>query len=286
MNRSLTSWTATLRAQSSTKILCAFIYGWLALQSLVLFFDKDILWGLSNVFFRFGQSDRFVENAVLRLYYQAEIFPLVYYGSIVTAVLGMLNHRWSFLPRILAWATGMLLYSAASAAYGWSMPLMLNMAFIAAFIHDDSLINWRNSLNSILLWNLRLQGLIFFLVMAAFQWGASQWTSGTAMYYQWHLDYSLRECFHAMRESLLPWARMFTYAWMLYCSAFPLLIWIRGCRRILIRAGLGFTLVYGLLWSNGMNDIALLALLLPWMHWPTQNKLERNGELTSIKEVP
>lgn len=265
MIKTRTSLPSFFPAQISSGEVVVFIYAWMAMQGIVLFADREILWGIDNVFFRFGQSNRLIENAVLRLYYIPEIFPWVYYTHIAACLAALLDRGWAFIPRMVAWATGLLLYNAAAAAYGWSMPLMMNMTFIGILMHTQSKLNLIASIQPVLIWLMRMQGLIFLSACALYQWGASQWILGDAFYYRWHLDFNLRECWHSSRASWLVFSKVITYGWMGFCSLFPIVIWFKKMRSAILIGGLVLTLVYLIVCNNAMNALALPALLLPWL---------------------
>jgi len=260
----------------------AFIYVWMILNLLTLSADREILWGPDNVFFRFGQSDRLLENLVLRLYYQPGSYRWVYYAHFIACFFAISNRSWSFLPRIIAWGSGLLLYNAAWAAFGWSMPLMLNLALLSAFMHSKSKLAWRISLNTTLLWMMRIQCLIFFAVLALYQWGSTQWLSGDAVYYQWHLDYFLIEKMHSSRASLFTFIHILNYGWMSYCTLLPIAIWIKPMRRAIVRTGFVFAAIYFCFWSAQINAIALVALLLPWSK--KRSELPKSTEFTGAPQ--
>ena len=105
------------------RLLTVLVYGWFIINVLMIWKVRDYLWGINNVFYRQGHADDMLQNFFYQLIYDAERFHPIFYTHIICALLSMIERRWSFIPRLLTWMTGLMLYYAATEAFNSVMQM-------------------------------------------------------------------------------------------------------------------------------------------------------------------
>jgi hypothetical protein len=173
-------------------ILAQAPFALLLLQVLLLFSERRLLWGVDNLFYRFGHADDFLSNAILRLYYAPELSGWILIVHILCCVLALLSGPLAMLPRMGAWLTALMLYAAAPTAYCGYMPLLLAMSFasIGLCLHTPFFerIHVRYWLHIL----MRAQSVLFACAFACFAWGTEQWLQGQTFHYAIHHDAMIR----------------------------------------------------------------------------------------------
>jgi len=226
---------------------------------------RAIIWGPDNVLFRYGLANNFIENAVLRLYYQPELFPWIYYTYPIFLLISLLNHPLSFVARILAWFCGLMLFSAAEHVYGLGIILLLQTALLLIPVHYESTSASRRWLNSFSMLALRLQTIIILGTIAIFMWGSIQWKSGEAIYYLIHEPFRFRLPFHTMFGESTMILKTINYLLFAVISLLPITLIVRPTRfystLALLITGIFCTLMY----TNMAIGFALISLALPWI---------------------
>jgi len=225
----------------------------------------NLLWGPTNVVFRFGIADGLLENAVLRLYYQPELFLWIYCSHPVLLILSMRNTRLVFIWRILAWITGLMLYAAAPNAFGWGVILILQSAFFLSPVHYESTSTFRLWLNSLALFFLRIQTIVILSTAALFAWGSSQWPDGDTVYYMIHQSFQFR---FALQETFAESKAILTgitYLLLGIMSVLPVSLILRYTRfpstlTLLITGAICIVFL-----TNMSIGFALATLALPWI---------------------
>lgn len=245
-----------------SELIVGGIYFLLLLQALLLFTDRGLLWGIDNVMYRFGHTDRFIENTVLRLYYQPGLFAWIYYGHLMACGAALLSFRLVFIPRIIAWFTGLMLYHAAPAAYSEAMPLLLNMAVIASFYHSSASSRLINTVNYWIPIMLRIQSLIVVTTFLLYAFGSVQWPGGSAVYY--HLHHNSLICAQGYRQLLTKFSTSLTYGLLAYAITFISLVGFVRTRRIIINIGIIISCSYVALSCQLMNGLVCILMLLTW----------------------
>jgi hypothetical protein len=245
-------------------ILARAPFALLLLQVLLLFSERRLLWGVDNLFYRFGHADDFLSNAILRLYYAPELSGWILTVHILCCVLALLSVPVAVLPRMGAWLTALMLYAAAPTAYFQFMPLLLTMSFasIGLCLHTPFFerIHVRYWLHVL----MRAQSVLFACAFACFAWGTEQWLQGQTFYYAIHQDAMIRPWVLQQQEILGSMSAGFTYTLMVFATLFPLLMMIRSMRIKGIYVGALIVIAHALLFNHVLNSLTLALLLLPW----------------------
>jgi len=254
----------TSKERAGAHILSLAPFVLLLLQALLLLPEHRMLWGADNVFYRYGQGDGFLTNAILRVYYSPELAGKVLVTHLICCLLALLPLSIAALPRFIAWLTALMLYAAAPAAYGWTMPFLLATCVVSIGLCLKT--NWlgRLELRYWLHQLLRAQSLLWIMAFAAMAWGNDQWTRGETFYYAIHLDAAIHQWVMENRTWLSQLSVACSYPVLMYATLLPLMLPIKRFRPIGILVGILFLCGYALVFSNVMNTLTLGLLLLPW----------------------
>lgn len=223
-----------------------------------------MLWGAENVFYRFGQGGGFLSNAIYRLYYKPELANTILILHVVSCLLALLPHSFAAPPRVVAWVTALMLYAAAPSAYGWTMPLLLNISAVSIGLCLKSdwldLLGFRYWLHQL----LRAQSLVWIIGFAAMAWGNDQWQRGEAFYYAIHHDAAVRHWVLDSRTWLSRLSIAVSYAVLCYATLLPVVLLLNRLRSTAITVGIVLLFGYSLVFTNIMNAAVIGLLLLPW----------------------
>lgn len=256
--------TAIPKAQ---RLLTVIVYGWFIINVMMIWNVRDYLWGINNVFYRQGHADDMLQNFFYQLIYDAERFHPIFYTHIICVLLSLIERRWSFIPRLLTWITGLMLYYAATEAFNSGMQIMLLLSFYCSFIYTKDGGALRNVLTNLARYACTVQVVMVYLTAAIYKLSGQQWLAGDALYFALHIDYlsSSWMSSSSLIRSMLVYKTL-TYAGLMYQIAFPILIWFKKSRLWFLAVGIIFHLFIGCvmhLWDFAIAMIFCYALFLP-----------------------
>jgi hypothetical protein len=241
------------------------VLGFLIVLWMTTIPEHRLFWGNDNVLFRFGMADSILENTFLRLYYQPEIYAWIYFSHPFLLIAGLRNSAYSWIPRLLGWFTGMLLYQAAPGILGWGAILLLQFAFLLIPVHYETASSVRKWFNSLSIAAMRIQTILVISVIAIFMWGSDQWPKGETIYYLIHQPSEVRTFLYET-SSGLNWLWMtITYALLIITTCLTASLLFRPTRYY----STVFILVTGsvavLSFNNLAHGFAVITLALPWI---------------------
>jgi hypothetical protein len=245
----------------------AFVYGWFLINIAMMWSVRDYLWGTDTVLVRFGAGPRMIDNFVYMLVYDLDKFPFVFYPHIIAAALSMFDRWWSFIPRIIAWITGILLYYAATPVFNSGMLLMLLLAFYCIPFYSRSAHPIRIMLTNAAVWAAKIQVVLVYAFSLFFKLSGTQWLAGDAVYYTLQIDRFSNDFFRAsstLKDKLLMMSM--DYAALLYHAIFPAVVWLKKGRKALLIVGICFHLFIGIvmhLWDFALAMIFAYAFFFP-----------------------
>lgn len=256
-----------VHAPQSLRLFSILVYLWFLINACMTWSVRDLLWGPKTVFYRQGHADGIIENFIYRLVYDTSEFHVIFYVHLICALLSLFEKKWSFIPRIGTWLTGLMLYYAAVEAFNSAMLLMLLMAFYCSVVYVKDASSYRNVLTNAARIACIIQVMIVYAVATIYKLGGEQWLSGTAVYYLMHIDhYTVR----SIQDSVLlktSWImKALTYFALAYQLLFPFIIWFKKSRLWFLLVGLLFHLFIGFvmhLWDFALAMIFCYALFLP-----------------------
>jgi hypothetical protein len=209
--------------------------------------------------------DSTLENVVLRLYYQPQISAWIYFSHPLLLIAGMRNAAISWLPRSLAWISGMMLYQAAPGVLGWGAVLLLQVAFLLIPVHYETESAVRKWFNSLSIAAMRILTVMVLAVVAILMWGSSQWLQGETIYYLIHQPSEVRSfLYEASADAGWLWKAL-TYALfgITTCLAASLLFRPTRYYSTVIILVIGSVAV--LSFNNLAHGFAVITLALPWI---------------------
>jgi hypothetical protein len=259
--------TGPVHCPSTLTLFPALVFGWFLLNALLCWPFHEQLWGPESVLRRYGAPSTLIQNQIYGLIYHPGRFTWIFFPHVLASALGMTDRRWSFIPRTVAWITGLMLYYAAIPAFNSGMLIMLLLAFCCIPVHTGTHSPWRHALNHFARYAAVLQVMLCYAFSAYFKLNGSQWLSGDAVYYAVHLERFSTPWITGWIGAHAGFARLLTYLVLGYQVLFPLLIFLRP-RRVLIflSVGLGMHLFIGAamhLWDFALAMIICYALFLP-----------------------
>ena len=252
-------------AHRALRFMPRIVQGFLIVLWITTIPEYQLFWGNDNVLFRFGMPDSILENAVLRLYYQPEISAWVYFLHPLLLLVGMRNAAISWIPRLLGWFTGMMLYQAAPGVFGWGAILLLQVAFLLIPVHYETESSARKWFNSLSIAAMRIQTILVLAIATIFMWGSSQWLKGETIYYLVHQPSEVRT-FLFEASNGLGWVwKATTYLLLatVTCSVASLIF--RPTRYISTTVLLVIGSLAVLSFNNLAHGFAVITLALPWI---------------------
>jgi hypothetical protein len=241
------------------------VLGFLIVLWITTLPEHKLFWGVDNALYRFGMPDSLLENAVLRLYYQPEIYAWIYFSHPIFLLIGMRNAANSWLPRLLGWITGMMIYQAAPAVLGWGVTLLLQFVFLLIPVHYETESSSRKWFNSLAIAAMRIQAILFICVVAVYMWGSAQWKQGETIYYLLHQPSEVRTFLYELSNDLGWLWKSLTYLLLGLTSCLAASLLFRPTRHYstLIILILGSIAV--LSFNNLAHGLAIITLALPWI---------------------
>lgn len=234
------------------------VYGWLFLMLLFLLPSMDVLWGPGGMqWMRYAEATR-LNNVFMHLFYvkqNAGLVLTIHGVSLVLAALGYLG----FLPRLLVFVTGGMIYFSAFSALNGGYALMWQMSGFLVFFNRSDKYRWFGDWSVPLLWGLRLQVVTVYLFSALNKLQGTTWPDGTAVYYALRHDAFAGPGLDAFVQAWPMAAAVLTWGGLAYQCAFPLLIWFVPLRKYLLVAGVAFHLFIAVM--MGLPDFGLAMVL-------------------------
>jgi hypothetical protein len=252
------------KEHAGQQILALAPFALFLIQAVLLLPEHRMLWGIENVFYRYGQGDGFLSNTILRVYYSPDLAGKVLTTHLVCCFLALVPVSIAALPRLIAWLTALMLYAAAPSAFGWTMPFLLSVSAVSIGLclkttgfDQIGLRYWLHQL-------LRAQSLLWIIAFVALAWGNDQWRHGETFYYAIHHDAAVRHWVIENRTWLSRLSVVCTYAMLMYTTLLPAILLLNRFRYMGIIVGIMLLCVYTLVFNNVMNALILGMLLLPW----------------------
>lgn len=241
------------------------VLGFLIVLWITTLPEHGLFWGPDNALFRFGMADSLIENAVLRLYYQPEIYAWIYFSHPLFLLAGMRNAASSWIPRLLSWTTGLMLYQAAPSVLGWGAVLLLQFAFLLIPVHYETDSASRKWFNSLAIAAMRIQTILILVVIAIHMWGSDQWRHGETIYYLLHQPSEVRSFLYELSDDLGWFWKTLTYSLLVMTTSLAASLLFRPTRHYSTMVILILGSIAVLCFHNLAHGLAVITLALPWI---------------------
>lgn len=259
-----------VRSSVSLRVFASLVYLWLFLQAILLWGDADILWQKSKILYRHGVSGSFLENFFYQLVWHPQRFHWIFSIHLLSALLGVFDKRWSVIPRITAWATGLIIFYSAVHIFNSGMLLMVLMAFFCSIVYTKAKSSYGIALTNAARIACLAQLCIVYFTAGVFKASGGQWLDGSALYYTAHIDHFSSPGLRTFFTEFYHLSQGLTWFGLAYQLLFPLFLFVRRGRWIVLFLGMAFHLFIGLfmhLWDFATAMMICYVLLIPDDFW-------------------
>lgn len=242
------------------------VYGWFLLNAAMLWPVKDLLWGETSVLVRFPAKNDLLNNVIYALVYDRVKFHLIFYLHLCSSLVSMWDWRWGFVPRVIAWFTGLMLFFSAIPAFNSGFLLMLLLAFYCIPYYSNARSVIGIALNNTVRLASIVQVVMVYALACFFKLTGSQWISGDALYYALSIDRFSSASFVASGalDHKNVWM-VLNYFGLGYQLLFPFVVWIKRTRWLFLACGIAFHLFIGYfmhLWDFALAMIFSYAVFI------------------------
>lgn len=254
----------TTQAPYSTRLFTLLIYCWFVVNAFSLWDIKDIIWGENSIVYRSARPANLLNNFFFQLVYNPERFQVIYWTHLFATLISLFEFKWSFVTRLITWATGMMLYCSAPQAFNSGILIMLLMSLYSTFVYTKSSSEYRKVISNLSRYAMIIQVMMIYLLSSFFKLCGNHWVEGQAVYYALNIDVYSSPFWQGLSKHHLLWT-IITYLSFAYQLLFPFLIWFKGKRNWLLIAGVFFHLMIGLvmnLWDFAFAMIFCYALFM------------------------
>lgn len=265
LKHTLNAYALRIRHARSMRWFVALVYGWFLINALLLWDSKELIWGAESVIQRYGAPNRLMNNIAYALMYDRGKFHLAFAFHLMGAFLGMWDKSWAFVPRSIAWFTGVLLFFAAIPAFNSGMLLMLLMAFFTIPYWSKRSSWWRIALSNASRSAAIVQLVMVYALSAFFKLSGDQWLHGSAVYYSLNIDRFSSSGLHQWMANKYSLLVVLNYASLAYQILFPAVLIMKRGRNAMLLVGLVFHLSIG--WAMHLWDFALAMIFCYPLLW-------------------
>jgi hypothetical protein len=282
IQRVVNYFTLKVHSPGALQLFSLLVYIWLAVNAASLFLLQGSIWGRGKVFYRHGYPDSFIENFFFQLVYDSDRAAIVFVLHIVCSLLsiGAFNNvltkgksnRTSLFwwlasvgVRLIAWASGLMLFYAAIEEFDGGMLLMLLMSFYCSVINVNAKSPYGIALTNAARIACIAQVILVYLTAALYKLGGTQWIDGTALYYTMHIDLYSTAWLKTFITNHVLMGKIFTWIGLAYQVVFPILIWIKSVRKSFLIVGIAFHLFIAFAMELfGFGAAMIICYLLFW----------------------
>jgi hypothetical protein len=248
------------------RLFVRLVYAWFIISIFMTWDIRSLIWGPETVLMRFGGASNITTNVAYALVFKLSLFPWVFWTHLIGAIASMFEFKYVWLPRLLTWFTGLLLFYAGYNAFNAGNVLMLAFAFYCIPVRTKTNDPFQHILNHLSRTASIAQIVLLYLVAALYKLNGDMWPSGEALYYTLEIE---RFSTDWIKNSGIThqWFLMkaLTFGVMAYQFAFPVLIWFKKIKTPLLLVGVLFHLTTGVvmhLWDFALAMIFSYAIFL------------------------
>jgi hypothetical protein len=265
LKHSISFYSSHIRHARSMRWFVALVYGWFLINALMLWDSKELIWGAESVIQRYGAPNRLLNNIAYALMYDRSKFQIAFALHLLGAFFGMWDKRWAFVPRSIAWFTGVLLFFAAIPAFNSGILIMLLMSFFTIPFYSKSKAWWRIALSNASRSAAIVQLIMLYALSAFFKLSGDQWLQGSAVYYSLNIDRFSSSELHQWIADKYTLLVVLNYASLAYQVLFPAVIFMKRGRNLMLFVGVLFHLSIG--WAMHLWDFALAMIFCYPLLW-------------------
>ncbi|HEY8403521.1 MAG TPA: hypothetical protein VIK71_02820 [Flavobacteriales bacterium] len=253
-----------IRAPYATRLFTILIYVWFLAQAAMIWPYRSLLWGEDAVLLHSPYASSLLNNFFYQLVYVPSRFNVVFGVHIVASAIALFECRWSFIPRIAAWCTAMMLYYSAPQAFNSGILFMSLMAFYSVFVYTKAESSWNIVISNLARLTMVVQVVAIYSLSSWFKLIGEHWVKGDALYYALNIDVYSSQFWQKLSQFPV-WCSIITYLTLGYQLLFPLLLLLKKQRHWVLLIGVLFHLMIGIvmhLWDFAFAMIFCYALFM------------------------
>ena len=257
------------------------VYIWFIGYALHSFPILSLFYGQDAIMMpRIQQGSGVIGNFIYLLNYLRSYYTLVFtihFISLLFSVFGLLK----VFPKVMVVITGWMLYYGCIPAYNGGYLLMMSFAFFMLFMSPKSRKQSAFQMSNLAYLACMLQVCLVYVIAGGYKLTGVSWLSGDAVSRVLYLSAFVSE---AKRDWLLnfPIVLSFcTYVSLFYQVAFPLLVWFKKLKPIVLTLGLTFHLGLAIvlnLWDFGLAMIFSYVLFV-------RNPIEQSKRMLNFRKA-
>lgn len=234
------------------------VYVWMILMFLWLSPIFGSVVGSESLTHRTAFEPTLLKNFIYILTYSPDLWKYVMAINIVSASLCLLNlgegklafkQRYWFINfsiamacKITAWITAIMLVTSTYFLFNAGIYLAGSWLFFLVFYFPRPNYYWKRLLNNWSILACRIQFLMVYFYSALYKWIDADWVNGDSIHFLSLLEQFTPDWLSSMLQAV-PWlTTILTYFMLAYLTLFPILIWNKKLKNVLLAIGIGFHL--------------------------------------------
>lgn len=239
VDRYIRRMSAEVNAPSSVRLFTIAAYSMMLINAMYFFPIRDLIWGPYSI----GITSHPEQSVSMNFAYildHVRQFAIPAFYLYVLAIIASLFGWLKWLPRVLVFLLGWMLYYAFIPAFNSSFILYQLFAFYLIPANSKASTVLGITLTNFAMLASKIQFIMVYALAGMFKLSGKTWLEGSSVYYALHLDHFTN-----------PWIRdlLVGNKWLMYVAnffgltyqlCFPLLIWFRKAKIPLFIAGILF----------------------------------------------
>lgn len=262
--------TSSVKSPVSLRLFASLVYLWLFVNAICLWGSADILWYKSKILYRHGVSGSFLENFFYQLVWHPQRFNWIFSIHVISALIGIFDKRWAIVPRIIAWASGLIVFYSAVNVFNSGMLLILLMALFCSVVFTKSITQFGIALSNAARLACLIQLAIVYFTAGLYKASGYQWMDGSALYYTAYIDHFSSPTMRSFFTDHYFISQILTWFGLIYQLVFPLFLFFKKGRWIFLTLGISFHLFIGMfmhLWDFASAMIICYVILVRDDFW-------------------
>jgi len=255
-------------APYATRFFTLLIYVWFVAEAITLWPYMSLMWGDESVFLHSPRQSNLLNNFFFQLVYEPTRFKAIYWLHLLASIVSLFEYKWSFVSRIVVWATCLILYFAAPQGFNSGILFMSLMAFYAVFVYTKPAKPLRILLTNLSRLAMVIQVVLIYFISSIFKLSGAHWVKGEAVYYALNIDVYSSPFWQSISKYTSLWMAV-TYFALAYQLLFPVLLIFKKQRSWLLLIGVFFHVMIGVvmnLWDFALAMIFCYALFMKENH--------------------
>jgi len=234
------------------------VYAWFAIMFMWLASVFGDTIGPESLTYRRVYESTLLNNFIYKLNYSPSLWKTVMVIHIVSALLcvfsmgagkfalktkyWLINLGFEIACKGIAWLTGIMLLTGSYLLYNAGIYVAGSWLFFLIFYFPKSSEKWKVVLNNWSILACRIQFIVVYLYSALYKLLDPDWINGDSIHFlslsEQFTPYWLSNIYQSV-----PWFTTFcTYFMLIYLTLFPVLVWWKRAKGILLSIGIGFHL--------------------------------------------